>query len=280
VLVAYLAALGCAVAYGLGSVLQSIGARRVESGQGLDPRLLARVATQGPYLVGLGLDTLGWLLSLVALVRLPIFVVQAVVAGSIGFVVLFAALFQRQHPSARQLGFLAALVAGLAGLAISGAAERPHPVGAEFAFAMWVAVLLIALFGVIAPRLLTSSTTASVLAGLAGLAFGGTALCARSLASHLSIHSLLSPLLWAMAAFGALGLTFFAAALQRGSVTITTAWLFTTETVAPAVVGLIVLGDRARPGLGWLAAGSFVLSVVSAIGLSLVSPHEESVAQP
>ena len=94
VLIAYLAALVSAVCYGLGSVLQSIAAKRVKEGEGgISARDLGQIAKQIPYLAGVILDGLGWLFSLVALFKLPLFVVQAVVAASVGFVVLFSGIF-------------------------------------------------------------------------------------------------------------------------------------------------------------------------------------------
>ena len=75
---AYLAAFGCALCYGVGSILQDIAAKRVEADSKLDARLLVRVTTQLPYVGGLGLDLVGWVLSLLALLRLPLFAVQAI----------------------------------------------------------------------------------------------------------------------------------------------------------------------------------------------------------
>ncbi len=40
------------------------------------------------------------------------------------------------------------------------------------------------------------------------------------------------------------------------------------ETVAPALVGLLMLGDRPRPGWAWVAALGFVLAVAGALSLS------------
>ena len=177
---AYLAALGCALCYGLGSVLQSIGAKRVAAGDRLDPRLLARVATQTPYLAGLGLDGLGWALSLVALVRLPLFAVQAVVAASMGFVVLFAALIEKIRPTRRQVGILVVLGLGLLGLAATAAPEKARAVTGAFTVAVWIGVAVVGLAGVAAPRALESHRASATLGALAGLAFGGTALCARA----------------------------------------------------------------------------------------------------
>lgn len=272
---AYLSAILCAVFYGLASVLQSIGARRVEAGDSIDARALARIATQIPYLVGLAFDGVAWMLSLLALARLPLFVVQAMVAGAIGFTVLFAALLQRMRPTGRQLAFIVALGAGLAGLALSGAPEEARRTPPAYSWGMWAGVVVIALLGMILTRRLAGDRAAAALGGLAGLAFGGTALCARALVADVSVADLRDPLLWGMLAYGALGLIFFASALQRGSVTVASAWLFTAETVVPSLIGLSVLGDSARPGYALIAVVAFVVTIVAAIGLTLVSPPME-----
>jgi len=272
---AYAAALLCAVCYGLASVLQSIGARRVEASEAIDARSLARIATQLPYLIGLGLDGTAWLLSLLALAQLPLFVVQAMVAGAIGFTVLFAALFQHLRPTARQIAFIVVLALGLLGLALSGAPEEARRTSPAYAWGMWVGVIAIALFGALVAKKMRGDRAAAALGCLSGLAFGGTALCARALVADVSISDLRDPLLWGMLAYGALGLIFFASALQRGSVTVATAWLFTAETVVPSIIGLTILGDSARPGFALIAAISFVVTIVAAVGLTLVSPPME-----
>jgi hypothetical protein len=57
---------------------------------------------------------------------------------------------------------------------------------------------------------------------------------------------------------------------------VATASQFSAETVVPAVVGLLVLGDRARNGLGAVAALGFVLTVGAAVALTVVSPPEQT----
>lgn len=46
-------ALLASLSFGVASVLQHVSAARVEGGKAVDPRLLVRLAGQGPYLVGL-----------------------------------------------------------------------------------------------------------------------------------------------------------------------------------------------------------------------------------
>lgn len=280
-LLAYLAALGCAVCYGLGSVLQGIGARRVEAGDRLQPRRLVRVASQAPYMAGLGLDAVGWVLSLLALIRLPLFAVQAVVAASIVFVVLFSAVVDHVRVTRQQLLFVVALSLGLAGLGVSAAPDTARSVSAAFTCAVWISIVVIGCLGTLTPRWLSADAASSLLGALAGLAFGGTALCARSLgADRLWVGVARDPLAWALLGFGALGLGFYAAALQRGNVTVATAWQTTTSTVAPAVIGLLVLEDHARSGWAGVALAAFVVTIAATIGLTFATPPDVVAGAP
>lgn len=80
----WLAALVGTAGYGVGTVLQAAGAKR--------SRGLA-VMRQPTYLVGLGCDGVAWVASLLALQRLPLFAVQALLAGSLCVSVVLARIF-------------------------------------------------------------------------------------------------------------------------------------------------------------------------------------------
>ena len=68
--------------------------------------------------------------------------------------------------------------------------------------------------------------------------------------------------------YGALGMLLFAAALQRGPVTTASAVTFAVETVVPAVVGVMMLGDRPRAGFAPLAVIGFVTAIVGTVALA------------
>src|SRR4051794_15135496 len=104
--------------------MQSIAARRSPASEGLDPRFLASLLRQTPYVGGLILDLLGFFASVVALHRLPLFFVQAAVASSIGVTVLLAVVVLKQHLQRREAVALCGLGAGLLLLAM---AARPDP---------------------------------------------------------------------------------------------------------------------------------------------------------
>jgi drug/metabolite transporter (DMT)-like permease len=126
------AALGCAACYGVGSVLEQIGARREATATSLDPRLLIRLAGQLPYLAGLGLDGLGWVLSLVALRSLPLFLVQSAVAASIAVTALTARILLRTKLDTGDRLAILVIVFGLIVLALAAAPDDARPVGALF----------------------------------------------------------------------------------------------------------------------------------------------------
>ena len=77
-----------------------------------------------------------------------------------------------------------------------------------------------------------------------------------------------NPALYAAAGGGAAGFLLLASALQRGSVTTTVAAMVVGETIAPALVGVVWLGDSARDGLGWLVVAGFVVAVSGTLVLA------------
>ena len=78
---ALLALAGTVICYGTATVLQNIAAQRAERHEGTDALLVVRLMRDLPYVAGTALDGLGFLLSLLALRQLPVFAVQAGVAG-------------------------------------------------------------------------------------------------------------------------------------------------------------------------------------------------------
>ena len=68
--------------------------------------------------------------------------------------------------------------------------------------------------------------------------------------------------------------------MQRGSTTAAVAAMDAAGAAPAAVVGLLLLGDEVRPGLGWLAVVGFVVTLLSVIGLSYYAEpqHHHQVA--
>jgi len=268
-------ALGAAVSYGVASVLQAVGARGTRRTDSLDPRLLVRLAGTPTYVVGLALDVAGFGLTLVAARTLPLFVVQAVVAGFVAVTAVLGAVFL-QMPLRRSDRFgLALVLTGLVLVCLSATGERPVPVSGWWQWALLGGVVLLLTVGHLLGRL-QDVRGALALGVVAGLAFGATSTAARMVPAAAPqsspgvwlLHAGAQPATWAMVLAGGLGMLAYASALQRGSVTQATAPLVVAETVAPALFGFWVLGDQARPGWEWIAVSGFVVAVAGALVLA------------
>ena len=231
-------------------------------------RLLARLLGSWLYVVGLGLDVVGFGLSLVAVRSLPLFVVQAVLASFLAITAVLGAVFLRMPLGRRDRLALALVMLGLVLVAASATEDRSVEAStAEIRGVLLVAVLL-ALAAVAAARL-SGARSAAMLGAVAGLAYGATAVAARMLPADLSVETLLrSPAIWALGLGGVVAVLAYSIALQRGSVMQATAPVVMGETIAPALVGILLLGDQPRAGWGWVGAVGFALAVAGAVGLA------------
>jgi drug/metabolite transporter (DMT)-like permease len=261
-LIAALASIGS----GLGSAIEALGVRRAADHSG-QPGELGPLLRTPRYLGGLAVDLLGFVFTVMALQLLPLFLVQSIVAASVGVTAVFLAATGR--PLGRSAWW--ALAASLVGLVMLGFSSAPHN-GAVLA-AGWQWVLLgsavpLALFGLLVER--AGGRASAPLLGLtAGLAFSGVAIAARGLDLPDPAWRLITlPAVWAIAVLGILGTIFFARGMQHGRVTVVAAVSFTTTTVLPSAIGLAFLGDQIRPGYQLLASAGFLIAVLSAIALA------------
>jgi hypothetical protein len=228
---------------------------------------LLRMLRQLPYLAGLALDGAGFLASLLALRHLPLFLVQAAAAGGVGITALLANRFLAVRFAARDRLALVALAAGVVLLALSAA-----PAGATDPGRTFGRVVLVLVVPTLLAALLAGSAgpwSAPALATVAGAAFSGVAIAARGVAvPDAWWHLVEKPLAWAVVGYGVIGAWVFAAALERGAVTLVAAIVFAVETVLPAAVGLHWLGDSTRSGMAGPAVVGFVVTVTAAVGLA------------
>src|SRR6478752_6116270 len=225
---AILASLGS----GVGSAVEAFGVRSAAA-KGKPAGDLGPLLHEPIYFIGLTVDLLGFVFTVIALQLLPLFMVQAVVASSVGVTALIVAA------SGKPLGRPAwvALGASLTGLVLLAISSQANDVPALSAGWHWF------LLGCALP-----------LVGLGALA--------------LRVRGSLSAVFRAIVVNGILGTVLFALALQRGKVTVVAAVTFTTNTVLPATIGIVFLGDQVRSGYALVATAGFLIAVSGAIALA------------
>src|SRR5258708_21422095 len=132
-LASLVAAVIAALCYGIASVMQAVAVRGASnrsqaqaSAGGVDPGLVPRMLSQWRFVVSVVIDLLGFIAQLVALRRLPLFAVQAMVAANLAVIAVLAPGLIGATLSAREWRAVLRAVAG-AGLLRSSARPAGPP---------------------------------------------------------------------------------------------------------------------------------------------------------
>lgn len=267
-LVGLVGAAVAAIAYGAATVLQAIGVQRiaaVSDGAGLWRRLGAGRL----YALGLILDLLGFFASVVSLRTLPLFLVESAVASSVAVtaVLAVAVLDVRLRPA--EIAALSVTGVGLVLLAVSAEPGPAHHADAAAGWVLLGSVAVVTLLLLAGLRAANPPRASLILAATAGLGFGFVGISARALAvQHPWWQTLTDPMLWTLLAQAALAAIAYAFALHHGRVTTIAAITTTVETVFPATIGLLFLGDAVRPHLIPVAVIGFLATLAGSLALA------------
>ncbi|MGH7233878.1 MAG: hypothetical protein ACREF7_00315 [Candidatus Saccharimonadales bacterium] len=274
---ALLAAVGVALCNGVAAVLEKISADKQIGASFLRIRFLTKLIRDWPYLVGLLLDIIAWPLTLVAVHTLPLFVVQPIVAISVVVTVVIDKVILHRALSGRTLAAIGIIFVGLVMLSLSAQSQKAHLVNQGVKWLIVFFPLLLAGLGTVCVKLKRHSAT--VMAGISGLAFGGTAITGRMLVfTHPYWHVLYSPLLWSLFAYGLVGILTFTVALQRHHASVINATMVAFETLVPITIGITILGDSPRQDQ-WLLVGiGVVLALIGTILISFSSDQQTAQA--
>ncbi len=249
-----LAAVASSAGYGLATLLQARGTRAARGRTGLAHPLVA---------LGLALDGACFLLSLVAYARVPLFLVQAVLAAALVVTVLLAP--RMLGVAARRADLAAAGVVVLALVVLAGAAgdAPPRTPPAGFTAALLVGTLVLGAGVAIALR----RGPAWLLALLAALGYSGIAVAARGARGGEDLVTVVAqPLTAVILGCGLVAVLAYLGALRRGSAGLAAAVVAVVEVLVPGALGVAVLGDGVRGG--WTVAA--VLGVTAAVAGCLV----------
>ena len=274
-LASLVAALVSALCYGVAAVMQAMAVRAAShrtaadgaAGTGVDPGLVVRMLRQGPFLASIAIDMVGFVAQLVALRRLPLFAVQAIMASNLAVTAVFAAWLMKARLALREWLAVAGVVVGVGLLGSSAGAQGATQVGSAFQLGLIVAVAGVGVAGFAAAKLPTPVRTPA-LGAIAGLGYAVLAVSARILPGFTPAQLVRSPAAYTLAAAGIVSFMLYATALDGGSVTTATAAVILAETMPPALVGVIFLGDTTRHGLAAVAGLGFALAVACAVALA------------
>jgi drug/metabolite transporter (DMT)-like permease len=272
-----------AVLYGIATVMQAVAVRaashRRDASGGVDAGMLVRMLGQWRFAASVCLDLLGFAAQLVALRRLPLFAVQAMVAANLAVIAVLASFVIGVTLTWREWLAVTGVVAGIGLLGTSAGAEGATHPGTAFKIALIVATAVLAVGGVAAARLRDPARTL-LLGTVAGLGYGMVGVAARVLTGFAPLTLIKDPAAYALVAAGIVSFAFYATALEGGKVTVATAAVILAETLPPALIGVIFLGDTTRPGLAPVAVIGFLLAVASALILARFGEADHPAAEP
>ncbi|GAC1391067.1 MAG: hypothetical protein NVSMB46_02210 [Candidatus Saccharimonadales bacterium] len=269
-----LAAAVCSLCNGSAAILQKISADKQQKVDSLNARFLIRLLQDVPYIVGVTLDIIGFCFTIYAVHYLPLFLVEAIIASNIIITACIERIFRHQNITKQSYGAILLILLGLVVLALSAKPHHFIHISHIVTLVVIISPVPIALVGFIFTK--SKKFTAAIgLAVLGGLAFGGTSVIGRIFTLyHPFWHNIVNPLLFSLIASGSLGILLFSVALQRAQATVMNATMTASQTLIPAIVGIIFLGDEARNGLWpFVIIGSFLaLSGVLILGAGYQQP--------
>jgi drug/metabolite transporter (DMT)-like permease len=264
VLIGLTTALLAALAFGVASILQAIGARGEPTTDGLDLWLLFRMLRHPAFLLSIALSVTGFLLHLVALRSLPLFAVQPLIASSVAVTAIVQAVMGHEPLSRRGWGLVLTVCVGLALVTTAAVSGSAVHTSTTWRAMLAVAAALIGLAGWLVGGV-QGARGSSLLGLLSGLGFAIVAISARAMPSLVISSLIRDPAVISLTIGGGVAFLLYSTALQRGTVITATAAMVVGNTVAPVLVGVIALGDQVRSGweaavvVGLLLAGTAVV---------------------
>jgi drug/metabolite transporter (DMT)-like permease len=280
------AAIGASLLYNTSLALQALEAREVPGEHSLRLSLIGRLVRNRRWLGATALGLAGWPLEIVALLLAPLTVVQPCLASGLILLLWLGATRLGERPGRREWAAVAAIVLGVAGVALS-APERTtdHAGGAGLA----VAALLIAIL-VLAPYALRGRARAlGTLAVIsAGAGYAWTAIASKLLTDELAAGALLVAIAWlATAALSeALALLSEMSALQHRPATHVAPTMFAVQILVPVLLAPLLFseswGSTPLGGVMLVASmavavgGTVLLAGSTAVGAVIENAREQT----
>jgi drug/metabolite transporter (DMT)-like permease len=267
-----LAAFACALCNGAAAVLQKVAADEEKRESGVRLGFLWELAHNWPYMLGILLDVLAWVLTFLAVQRLPLFLVESVIAANIAVTAVLERIFLKAPIHRKSYYSMGIILLGLVALALSATGDHVEPVSTTVRWAIILLPLPLVLAGILLAKL-RGRWAIVALSAISGIAFGNTSVISRIFGHVTSITTVLhSPLLYSLIVSGVLGILLFSVALQRARATVVNASMTTAQIVVPTLIGLAFLGDKIRSGRWELMVIGLIVTVIGTLVLALITP--------
>jgi drug/metabolite transporter (DMT)-like permease len=253
------AAVGASVLYNTSIALQALEVRGVSHEHSLRPSLIGKLLRNRRWLGATALGLVGWPLEIVALLLAPLTVVQPCLVSGLIVLLWLGATRLGETPGRREYVAVAAIVAGVAGVAWA-APERTTNHADTAAIALALALVAIPIVSPYALRGRAASVgTLAVLS--AGCGYAWTAIASKLLTDELAAGTLLVGVVWLATAIASEGLALLSemSALQHRPATHVAPVMFAIQVLVPVILAPLVFGESwADTPLGGVALVSFM----------------------
>ncbi len=293
------AAVGASCLYNTSIALQALEAREVPGEHSLRISLIGRLVRNRRWLGATALGLAGWPLEIAALLLAPLTVVQPCLASGLILLLWLGATRLGESPGRREALAVAAIVAGVGGVAWA-APERTtdHAGTAAIALALALVAIPIAAPYVLRARIRHSPHQGGVEVGWAramgtlvvisaGCGYAWTAIASKLLTDELAAGAILVAAGWLATAAASEGLALLSemSALQRRAATHVAPTMFAVQILVPVLLAPLIFGESwGGTPLGGVAlvafmalavAGTVLLAGSQAVGRVLESAHTE-----
>lgn len=265
-----LCAVGASWLYNASIALQALEARQVPVEHGLRPSLLGRLVRNRRWLGATALGLAGWPLEIAALLLAPLTVVQPCLTSGLVLLLWLGVTRLGERPGRREMLAVAAIVAGVAGVALAAPARTTDHAGAE---AIALALVLVALPVLLPYALRRRPAAAATLAIFsAGFGYAWTAVASKLLTDEVATGAVVAAALWLATAAGSEGLALLSemSALQRRPATQVAPAMFATQVLVPVALAPLIFGEAwaDTPLGGAVLVAAMALAVVGTVLLA------------
>ncbi len=263
--IAISAAFLSAISNGTAVILEKIAVDKINKKNLSSLNLLFQLKNNFNYLLGIFLDIVAWLFALLAVHRLPLFIVQPIIACSVIVTIFIEIIITKRKLNIKLILSLSLLIIGLIVLTNVAAPEKAASISSLTKLFLVLTPIPLAIIGLVYNTFFNKQAT-FVLAAVTGISFGAIAVVGRALHFNKNILGIFSnPLLWAIFIYSIIGMIFFTIALKKASASFVNTIVIACETIFPIIFGIIFFNDHPRHDLWIEVILGFIFTVLGTI---------------